>query len=125
MLSIPSLNELEFAEIKLIDNYFTVDDYELIQKALTMYTPGYWVPIGIDIFSPDIQNQKRLSYQETCKLFEKYSPEWAFTSKELEITIKAIKHFIRLPLPLYGDLSSIKKRKSERELAILILAQLI
>ena len=125
MLSIPSLNELEFDEVKLIDNYFTIDDYMLTQKALTMYTPGYWVPIGINIFSPDIQNQKRSAYQETCKLFESYSPEWAFTEKELKITIEALKHFIRLPMPLYGELSSIKKRKSERELGILILAQLI
>ncbi len=89
MLSIRSLNELQLDEVKLVDNYFTMDDYKLVQKALTMYTPGYWVPIGIDIFSPDIQNQKRQSYLETCKLFETYSPEWAFASKELEITIKA------------------------------------
>ena len=125
MLFIPSLNELEFIEVKVIDNYFTEDDHKLVQKALAMYTPGYWVPIGMDIFSPDIQNQKRLSYQETCKLFETYSPEWAFIQTELDITIEAIKHFIRLPKPLYGDMKSIKKRKSERELAILILAQLI
>ena len=125
MFSTSALTELEFVEIKLISHQFTLEEHLIAQKALQMYTPGIWIPIGLDVFSPDIQNQKRKSYQETYQLFETYTSKWAFSSEELELVKKALKHFISLPLPLYGSLHAIRDRKRDRKLAIRILSYLI
>jgi hypothetical protein len=114
MFSTSTLKSLEFVEIKIVDHEFTLEEHFLVKKALSMYTPGFWVPIGIDIFSPEIQYQKRKSLEETCRLFDSHSSEWAFSSEELEIINQALKHFIQLPLPLYGNLQSISERKIER-----------
>ena len=125
MFTTSTLNELEIIEIKLIDHQFTLEEHLLVKKTLSMYTPGFWVPISFDIFSPDIQKQKRTSYLRTCQLFESYSSEWAFSSEEIDLIISALKHYVHLPLPLYGSLDDIRERKRERILAFLILTQLI
>lgn len=125
MFSTSSLKDLNFVEVKLIDHQFSIEEHLLVKKTLSMYTPGFWVPIGIEIFSPDIQHQKRKFYQETCRLFETYSPEWAFSSEELEIVNQALKHFIQLPFSLHGSLQAITKRKIECKQVKQILSYLV
>ena len=75
MISTKSFKGSDFVELTLIKHEFTLEEYLVVQKALKMYTPGVWIPIGIEVFSPDIQNQKRSNYEEVCQLFEDYSSE--------------------------------------------------
>ncbi len=117
MISTKSFKGSDFVELTLIKHEFTLEEYLVVQKALKMYTPGVWIPIGIEVFSPDIQNQKRSNYEEVCQLFEDYSSEWAFSPQEVDIIKKSLNHFISLPLPLYGDNQFIFLRKKEREVA--------
>lgn len=117
MISTKSFKSPDFIELTLVNHEFTSEEYLVVKKSLKMYTPGIWIPIGLEVFSPDIQNQKRSDYEEVSQLFEEYSPEWAFSPQEIDIIKKALNHFISLPLPLYDDSQFIIFRKKEREIA--------
>jgi hypothetical protein len=124
MISKISLKKAHFTELILIDHRFSLEEYLLVKKTLKMYSPGIWIPIGIDVFSPDIQKQRRALYHDICKLFQNYTSDWGFSYEEAQLIEDALKHFITLPLPLYEDVEKIRERKKDRYLGKNILSYL-
>ena len=116
MYSTASLTDIKVIELTLIDYKFSIEEFNLVKKALQMYTPGIWVPIASEIFSPDIQIQRKQIIQELFKLFQEYTSDWAFSQNELYMIKAALNHFIVLPLPLFESVDIVRERKREKNL---------
>ena len=114
MYSNPSLTDIKVIELILIDYKFSIEEFNLVKKALQMYTPAIWVPIASEIFSPDIQSQRKQIIQKISKLFQEYTSDWAFSQDELYMVKAALNHFVVLPLPLFESINVIREAKREK-----------
>ena len=119
-----SLAKSPIVEISILNHRFSLEEYHLTKKALEMYSPGIWVPMGIELVTPDYSTEKRRLYWDILNLFCEYSPEWAFSTNEIKLIIDALKHFNSLPLPLYESVNIIRERKKERQIIKPILSYL-
>ena len=119
-----SLFKNSIIEIVIINHSFSKEEYLLTKKVLEMYSPGLWIPMGINYSSLNDSSDKRLLYLSTLELFQDYIPEWAFSKNEINLIKDGLNHFISLPLPLYENIQVIRERKYEKEIAKSIISYL-
>jgi hypothetical protein len=119
-----SLTKSPIVEISILNHSFSLEEYQITKKALELYSPAIWVPMGIELSTPNYIVEKRQFYQDIVDIFQEYSPEWAFSIEEIKLIKNSLNHFNSLPLPLYENISIIRERKKEKKIVKSILIYL-